>query len=276
MKVPGGPDWMASDGRYVFVKLDAAAVLRLDPKTAAVLGRTEIGGPLCQGLGVGFGAVWSCAGSNVVRIDPGTDEVTATIDVDKVGQQGHLVTGFGHVWVLTGDGRTLTGIDPASNTVNATIPLDVRGTELAIDPASVWVLSSDDRAVLRVDAAARAVTGRVAFTEMPATIDAGGGVWVGFDSAIRHIDPQTLVLGPAIAGGPGAEGGIAATGRDVWVRMPGPYLRHVDATSGRLVEDVTGTGDEGSGSVIVTDEGVWTTANDADALHRFPLRRRAA
>jgi hypothetical protein len=137
----------------VWIKRDDGTVDRIAPDPGEIDLTVELGGDLCQGLGVGLGAVWACAGTDVVRLDPGTGEVLATLPVGKTHSQGQLVTAFDQLWILTGDGRTLVGVDPRSGEPVTTIPLGVRETDVAIGEAGPWVVSQIDRQVLRIDPA---------------------------------------------------------------------------------------------------------------------------
>lgn len=264
------PDWLAADDEFVYVKLDGGAVLRLDPETADTLGTTQIGGDLCQGLGVGFGAVWSCRGTDIVRIDPSTDEVVATIPVGKAAEQGNLVAGFGRLWVLVGDGSELVGIDPATNLAGAPIPLGVRGTDVAVDDEHVWVTSGPDDVVVRVDPASGAVEGQVDGLSDPRVIDATAALWVGAAGSTVRIDPDTLRVTATVPHGPGREGAIAADDNDLWVRSADRFLVRVDATDATIVDEIVEDLDSG-GDVLVAFGAVWATAYDDATLIRLPL-----
>jgi hypothetical protein len=61
MPVSGAPDWMAHNGRNVFVKTGSGSVAVIDPDKSAEVRRLGLGTTgLCQGIGAGGGAVWSC------------------------------------------------------------------------------------------------------------------------------------------------------------------------------------------------------------------------
>ncbi len=52
--------------------------------TGAIVRTADIG-VFCQGIGAGFGAVWTCVESDVVPIDPETAEVGAPIVASTPG-----------------------------------------------------------------------------------------------------------------------------------------------------------------------------------------------
>jgi hypothetical protein len=128
----------------------------------------------------GYGAVWVASPSldRVTRIDPGSGDVVATIDVG--GEPDLLAIGANAVWTLDQAHGNLSRIDPATNGVVATVSLGE-----AID------------------------RGQIAF--------GGGCVWVrGSTTLLYQIDPQTDQVvrryGPA-----SGSGGVAADDSAVWI-----------------------------------------------------------
>ncbi len=83
-----------------------------------------------------FGSIWATGQDGVIRIDPATDQVVATIPI--AGGAGWTAASADAVWVTTTTG--VARIDPATNSVAATIAL---GTPALGDPAVVagklWV-----------------------------------------------------------------------------------------------------------------------------------------
>src|SRR4051794_24947222 len=113
LDLAGNPDWLAGYGGFLWVKRDSGMVSKLDPgsgqQVAEVRADTK-SRSFCQGIGAGGGAVWSCSGGDVVRIDPDTATVTASVPVGKIFDQGRLVHAGGYVWVITGrNGDKLVG-----------------------------------------------------------------------------------------------------------------------------------------------------------------------
>jgi hypothetical protein len=264
------PDWLAADEQFLYVKLDRGAVVRLDPATLEEQGTTEIGGDLCQGIGVGFGAVWTCRGSDVVRVDPESDEVVATVRVGKADEQGHLATGFGRVWVLVGDGSSLVGIDPETDEADEPIELDVRGSDLAVDGTGVWIASRPDDQVIRLDPATGTVTARVPVAD-PQSVDTAAGIWVGAGQSTVRIDPATMQVVTTVPSGPGGEGGVAADADQVWIRNPDWLLRRANATDGVVTEEIAAADVTSGGSVLVAFDAVWATGFDDGVLYKVTV-----
>lgn len=269
-RLPGGPDWLAVDDAGVWIKRDDGTVDRITPDTGEIDLTIQLGGELCQGLGIGLGAVWACAGSDVVRLDPQTGQVVATLAVGKAASQGHLVTAFDRLWILTGDGSTLVGVDPGSGAPVTTIPLGARGTDLAVGEAGLWVVSQLDGQVLRIDPAGT-VALRVTGVERPIAVAVSDQVWVGAAGGTSRIDPDTGEIQASSAVGTGLDGGVAVAPDGVWVRSAERFLVRLDPDTAAPVGGVTADV-ESSGDVVVAFDSVWTSAFDDAALFRVPVR----
>ena len=113
----GSPDYLVELDGTVWVKLDGGDVVAVDPATAKELRSLDVDPgqeQLCQGLGAGGGYLWTCTGSDVVRIDPETATIVDTIPAAKIPDQANLPFQEGRIWVLGGNGDRLVGIDAAS------------------------------------------------------------------------------------------------------------------------------------------------------------------
>lgn len=110
ISVRGAPDWMANDGTHLFVKTDSGSVSVIDPAKSREVQRLPLGaGGLCQGIGVGGDAVWSCDPNP----DGNTDDVLLVnpksgkgerFQVAKRPDQGPLDVAADRVWVITDAG----------------------------------------------------------------------------------------------------------------------------------------------------------------------------
>lgn len=267
-RLPGGPDWLAVTDAGVWVKHDDGTVNRIAPDTGEIDLTVEVPGDLCQGLGAGLGAVWVCAGSDVVRLDPETGEAVATFAVGKAYSQGHLVAAFDRLWVLTGDGSTLVGVDPSTGDPVTTIPLGVRGTDLAVGEAGLWVVSQLDGQALRIDPAGT-VAVRATGLDRPIGLSVTDQVWVGAAGGTSRIDPASGAIQASTDIGTGLDGGLAIAPDGIWVRTAERFLVRLDPDTAEPVGGVSADV-ESSGDVIVAFDSVWTTAFDDAALFRLP------
>jgi hypothetical protein len=131
----------------------------IDPAKTAELKRLRLGGRgLCQGIGAGGGAVWSCSPDssgnldNVLRLDPSSGRVK-WFEVGKRPDQGHLDVASDRVWVITDAG--LVGLDTKTGRADPPIDLQVPGTNLAAADDGAYVVSRGAGAVVAVDLAER-------------------------------------------------------------------------------------------------------------------------
>lgn len=271
-EVLDGPDWLGVDGDFVYVKTDGGGVSRIDPATGAVDLDLDLHPPgHCQGLGVGFGSLWTCVEADVVRSDIVTGEILATIPAEKTNEQGHLGVGFDRVWVLQGDGSSLVAIDPATNELGEPIPLEVRGIDVLVDDTGIWVVSALDGALLKLDPDGRLLHRTDGFDE-PRSLSLGDGVlWVGDAAAVHDVDPATGAIRATYEGGIARSGAVAADDTGVWVRR-GAEVRHLDGATGAEDELVTlDLGGPSPGDMIVAFGAVWTAASEDAALFRIAV-----
>jgi YVTN family beta-propeller protein len=96
------------------------------------------------------GAMWVANqnSDNVMRIDPATNKVTATVAVGKT--PNHMASGFGSVWVTSSDG-TVSRIDPTSNAVTTVSAVGQDPMGIVTTAAGVFVTDPDGHAVKRID-----------------------------------------------------------------------------------------------------------------------------
>ena len=93
-------------------------------------------------VNLGFGSVWvTSSGENrIYRIDPGSGNVVAKIDV--AAKPRFTAIGAGSVWVLSQSDGSVTRINPATNTVQSVIPAGVPGEGGDIAMGGAYVLVS--------------------------------------------------------------------------------------------------------------------------------------
>lgn len=187
------PAGVAADDETLWVNgylLTAAQMIHVDVPTRRArligFGVTALGG-----VAATSDAVWATTESGVARIDPATDDVTATVEIEG------LLTGVAvtrrAVWVTNQTDRTIVRIDPATNRIVTTIDLGVRANAVAAAGGAVWVTNLDNGVVTRIDEATN---------EIADTVDAAPGaerlrglaatrsaVWAFHEDAVIHIDP---------------------------------------------------------------------------------------
>jgi len=123
-------------------------VLRVDPATSMVVDRLEVAEP----YGVAFteGAAWVGAASSVVRIDPESLGVVATIH-GGTGRYGGLAADDDGVWVRRA-AAPLVRIDPQTNEVTDELDLGVTsGGDVLVAHGALWTTAYGDQALFRVE-----------------------------------------------------------------------------------------------------------------------------
>ena len=120
--------WVALD--------DSRQLVRIDPSTnkaVAVLPSGSYGS-----LVVGSGSLWGPGpGGSILRTDPVTGSVTATIDVGAGrSYQPELAAGEGAVWVAASNeqGSRVLRIDPTTNTISGVIDVEAYVVATGEDP----------------------------------------------------------------------------------------------------------------------------------------------
>ena len=171
-------------------------VKRIDPATGATLA-TILVGTTPLDIDVSPGAVWvaNFGSSSVMRIDPETNQVVATIAIPNAFG---VTVGLGAVWVSSTDGR-VTRIDPATNQIVTTIPTQATGGFIATGNGAVWVTNPgySDQAngsLSRIDPATNQVVANTPLGSQPAgLVISGTNVWIGMlgESTVVRVSATT-------------------------------------------------------------------------------------
>lgn len=94
--VEGSPDWplIAFDSVWVIAPdqplVDDSAtpnLIRIDPATNEVVATIALPDRLCQGFTASADAIWACSADALVRIDPATNEITDMVPFEGTGAQ---------------------------------------------------------------------------------------------------------------------------------------------------------------------------------------------
>ena len=151
--VPEEPKQIVLAADAVWVVCDAGnALVRIDPDTAAVTDTVDVGfGPV--ELELGFNSLWVRNRQlELVRIDPETGEVLATITGFGTSPSLGLSFGGGYVWASNPNG--LSAVDPDTNELafQIALPGSTFMDSYWIDD-SLWVSTAAGDLLLQVDAA---------------------------------------------------------------------------------------------------------------------------
>ena len=220
-----GAVWVGNLGDGTVSRIDPAsnrvtATIPLDPSSPAF-------GTQPSGVSAGAGGIWVAGGitgadhGNVVRIDPDTNEVAASIEVERWPAQ--IVAMEDTVWVTHSVTPFLTRIDPTPNEVTAKLELACPTMGLAADAESVWAACVSEPALFRLDARTNQTTARIAVGHHSESLVLGpDGLWVTSlaEDTLMLIDPETNLASRVYAVGRGPLG-VAGSDGEVWVVMSG-------------------------------------------------------
>jgi YVTN family beta-propeller protein len=246
---------LTSEGDLAWLPEGAIEVTETDTLTVSPrVTATILVGSFPRDIAVGAGAVWVSVNDftegepethSVLRIDPSTNEIVATI---PVGTAGNLAVGLDALWTIDsidGPQDTVVRIDPATNQVIDTIPIGPYAFDVAVDASGVWVTRDFDGSgrsgeVIRIDPATNEIVARIPVDGRIRDVVVGeGGVWVvDSTSTLRrgpsliHIDPQTNEVVATIPGL--ADLNVTTGGGLVWMHG---WLSTIDPSVG------TGSGD---------------------------------
>jgi streptogramin lyase len=189
-------------------------------------------------LAFGAGSLWAANGDGpaIVRIDPGSDRVQATIPF--AGRPFALAFGASGLWVTDWLNASVSQIDPELNRVVAT-RAGIGAAGVLVSDQAVWVSDSQADLLLRIDPRSSEVVAHIPVGHLPlALAHVGDSIWVRNEkgSSVDRIDPA---LNAAVARVPvgfflGRDGqdGIGVTSRGLWVG--GLDLELIDPAKGRV------------------------------------------
>jgi streptogramin lyase len=141
------------------------------------------------GFAFGFGSAWIAGGGDLLKIDPRTNRITATIS----GTGAWPIARPDGIWTL--ESSALDRIDPTHNKIVARIPLPSTGA-MAYGFGSFWITSSDGT-VIRVAPTAHKVVATIQIQSTPnwspQIATGAGAVWVASadSNEIVKINPHT-------------------------------------------------------------------------------------
>jgi YVTN family beta-propeller protein len=254
--------------------LTKTAVFRIDPATNKVAATIELDG-LSRGSAADGASLWlsDFGHGKVWRIDAATNKIAATV---KVGEAPTAIAvGHGSIWVANSTQGTLSRIDPMTNKVTATIKVtnSVLNSICMLDNA-VWV-ASVDMIVSRVDPATNAVTGKIRVPTNPSGISSGfGSLWVG-----DPMGKKVLRLDPEKM----KAAATIATGNTQYTVCTDGFVAAANYSEGSVVfidpksNKVTGEVKVGKNpaTLALGHGSIWTASSHDNALYRIDQASKA-
>jgi branched-chain amino acid transport system substrate-binding protein len=177
------------------------SVSRIDPDTLELVARIPVAG--ASAIAAGREGVWVIGGeaAPLVQIDPRTNKVGQTIDLE-VNELTGLALGAGSVWATDLETGLLWRVEPGEDPSARTIDIGSGATAVAFGAGAVWVTNFVSDEVVRVDPDTNEVTARIPLAGTPPSVAVGAGTaWVSIAGAPGgEVLPASVcgaVLGPA-------------------------------------------------------------------------------
>jgi DNA-binding beta-propeller fold protein YncE len=206
-----GGVWVSVPAQASIDPSASSLVVRIDIETDQVVAEIPVPGPIAElvtGAGAVWGSIYDKSAFSIVRIDPATNRVVATIP--DVG--GPLAFGEGALWgsALDGNAASLVRIDPSTNEIVARVPLDTRIWYAEAGGGAVWLLTMESLYgpanedaptgdIIKVDPATNVIADRIQMSvkgTLGAPLLADGALWVPMccmDSSpfMLRVNPDT-------------------------------------------------------------------------------------
>jgi YVTN family beta-propeller protein len=206
-----------------------STVSKLDPQTGKVVG--TVATSVVEIAAGPNGVVWGLRpppDTAVVRIDPGTEAVTATIKIPSPGL-ADIAVGAGAVWASDGEAGVVWRIDPGPPVRQRTVPVEKGVDSLAFGAGSVWAVNPFQGTISRIDPSTNLVSETIPVGGTPRDVTVGGGeVWVSDAGASCGQPlyegggvPQYLVVSDLALRTPGAENSAMAKAIELVFRKRG-------------------------------------------------------
>jgi YVTN family beta-propeller protein len=227
---------------------------------------------------VAFHSLWAanCDEGTVVRIDPRTRRVTATIELKgrMPSPESSIAACQDLVWILTsGQEDSIVSIDPKANAVVGASHPPEEPAALICGLGGLWV-STGRGTVSHLDPASGELVADIAVGDHPRFMAIGdGSVWVlnQGDATVSRIDPTTdRVIATIPVGSEAVDGGdLASGGGSLWARVTDALIARIDPKTNAVAERYGPRA--GSGSVAADDGALWISAHDIHTVWRVPL-----
>jgi virginiamycin B lyase len=236
-------------------------------------------------LETGFGSLWmaNTNGKEVLRIDPDTNQVIATI---RVGSKPDLGIGMGleYVWIADTKEKSIKQIDPRTNqvvhTIAVNLPKESAGS-IGVGEGSLWVLTNegdtDSGTLSRIDPMTGEITANIQVNAgSHAALVAFGSVWVSSTAAgsVLRVDARNNTVTAEIPVHTSPRF-LAADEGSVWVvSQKDGSLARIDPLTNKVAATIdVGVPGEG-GDLAIGENYVWVAADGVPLSQIDPRTNR--
>ncbi len=218
-----------------------------------------------------------CGAGALLKLDTKSAKVLGRLETGTVRSPQGLAASKDSLWLLADDKTSLLRIDPAGPAVVADIRLPAGCSALLVAEDSLWVACPGSDKVLRIDPATNLVDKRIDVSGQPSALVFGeGSVWVHTrkDGKVAQIDPKTNKVSATIdLGVPGVPATMAFGDGSVWLAMADVPLTRLHAATAKVVQQFTGPG---AYRVFHGLNSVWLANSETKTMQRFDPKRIAA
>jgi virginiamycin B lyase len=273
-----GPGWLMLTDALLVESKTKNSLMRIDLKANKALDPIGDLKKPCSGTIVAFGSLWipNCETQTVVRADPKTFKVSATLSTGSADVTMGLAATTDSMWILTDGRTTLSRIDPTQNVVVGEIRIPSGCNQMTFTDASLWITCPAENRLYRINPETNLVEKTIEVSAGPRSMTVGdGSIWVlcAKDGKVDRIDPKAnKVIKTIELKVPDAGGSIAYGENYLWVTQTGFPITRIDTKTEKVVQQFWGDG-PGGGQIVAGSGALWLTDVAAGKVVRFDPKR---
>jgi streptogramin lyase len=171
-----------------WVAVSGTTIQHVDPATRAALAKVSVEAFY---VGAAAGSIWVPTHHDVVRIDPKTAKIVATIPVSADADLTEVEGDDHAIWATAKESNTIYRIDPATNTVVTKILGGAYAHGILVQPDAIWISNAHEDTVTRIDPATNATVTIKGPGAGVGLAEGAGYVWASTRNDLFRIDPAT-------------------------------------------------------------------------------------
>jgi YVTN family beta-propeller protein len=168
--------------------VSGTTIEHVDPATRTALANISIEAFY---VGAAAGSIWAPSRHDLVRIDPKTAAIVATIHVSPDADLTEVEGDDHAIWATAKESNTIYRIDPATNKVVAKINGGLYAHGILVQADAIWISNAHEDSVTRIDPATNETTTITGPGAGVGLAEGGGYVWASTREDLFRIDPAT-------------------------------------------------------------------------------------